>query len=367
MTLKMNDFRADPEELVQSELAACERVIRSGWWILGEEVRCFENEWAYYVGAQHAVGVGNGMDAIEIGLRTLGVKEGDEIITTPMTAFATVLAIIRAGAIPVLADIDSGTAMLDPESVLRCISPRTRGVVLVHLYGQVGPADILADICDNLGIFLLEDCAQAHGAKLSGRPVGSFGQFAAWSFYPTKNLGGVGDAGALTTPQVELADKARILRNYGQDDRYHHPLVGLNSRLDEIQAAILRVRLGFLAKWIAARRRIAECYMNGIDNPLVRPLPSNGDEGRHVYHLFVVTTEHRELLQAHLGHAGIDSLSHYPVPVHFQKPCLSLKRDTQGLKIAEQHAKTCLSLPCHPALLEQDVEEVIEAVNCFAL
>jgi dTDP-4-amino-4,6-dideoxygalactose transaminase len=361
----MNDFASEPEALVQAQLAACERVLRSGWWILGREVTAFESEWGAWLGDTQAVGCANGLDAIELGLRALGIGPGHEVITTPMTAFATVLGIIRAGAIPVLADIEPGTAMLDPASVARCIGPSTRAILTVHLYGQVGPIDRLLALAHDHDLHLIEDCAQAHGARLRGAAAGSFGAFAAWSFYPTKNLGCVGDGGALTTPRADLAETVRSLRNYGQSVRYHHPLLGANSRLDELQAAILRERLRCLDGWIERRRVIAQRYFAAISNPHVQllSLPANREE--HAYHLFVLTTPHRESLQKHLKAQGVEALIHYPVPIHHQQPCRELRRDPAGLAEAEKHADSCLSLPCHQWLSDQQVDHVIASVNQF--
>ncbi len=364
-TVSMNDFRREPEELIRAELAACERVVRSGWWILGRELAAFEQAWATYIGTPAAVGCANGLDAIELGLRALGIGPGDEVITTPMTAFATVLAILRAGAIPVLADIEPDTAMLSVKSVKRCIGPFTKAVLLVHLYGQVGPLDDLIVLTRERGIHLLEDCAQAHGAMWDGRSVGNFGSFAAWSFYPTKNLGAIGDAGALTTSQPEVAEKVRVLRNYGQSVRYQHPVLGMNSRLDELQAAILSVRLEHLPRWIAKRRDIASRYAEEIRNRHVHVMPLPGERLRHVHHLFVVTCAQRRELQAHLRDQEIESLIHYPVPVHLQEPCRQLRRDPLGLQATEVHANTCLSLPCHAGLSDAEVRQVVSAVNKF--
>ena len=363
--VSMNDFRADPESLVRAELDACERVLRSGWWILGKEVSAFEQVWVERTGARFAVGCGNGVDAIEIALRALSIGSGDEVITTPMTAFATVLAIIRAGATPVLADIDPDTAMLDPQSVERCVGPRTRAVVLVHLYGQVGPVLELNELATRHGLALIEDCAQAHGAMLAGIGAGNFGACAAWSFYPTKNLGAVGDAGALTTNSLEIAEAGRSLRNYGQSVRYHHPVIGMNSRLDELQAAILLARLPYLTEWTQRRRAIARRCAAEFKAPDVRVLPLPGDQHRHVHHLFVVTTPRRDELQTHLKKNEIDSLIHYPIPVHLQPPCRDISRDRSGLANAEEHARTCVSLPCHPAMTDEDIDAVIAAVNAF--
>lgn len=361
----MNDFKRDGEDLLQLELAAVERVLRSGWWILGSEVKAFETEWAAWSQARHAVGVANGMDALELGLRALGIGPGDEVVTTPMTAFATVLSILRTGAEPVFADIDPDTGILDPVSVERCLSARTKAVMVVHLYGQAGPVEILSELCGDRGIHLVEDCAQAHGVKASGRACGTWGAFAGWSFYPTKNLGAIGDGGALTTESPELDEAVRQLRNYGQSVRYHHPVVGLNSRLDELHAAILRERLKRLDGWTARRREIARTYADTIRNEAVRVLPLPDDPARHVHHLFVVTSPVRDALQAHLKASGVDSLFHYPVPAHHQPPAVGFRRDPAGLSRTEEHARTCLSLPIHPMLADDEVAAVVEAVNRF--
>lgn len=361
----MNDFKAEPAELRDEMARAAQRVINSGWYVLGPEVEAFERAWAARAGAGHAIGVANGLDAIELMLRALDIGPGDEVITTPMTAFATVLAILRAGAVPVLADIDPATALLDLESVRRCIGPRTRAVLLVHLYGQLRDMEAWQALCNEAGIVLLEDCAQAHGARWHGRGAGSFGGAGAWSFYPTKNLGAPGDAGAVTCEDDALAARIARLRNYGQSERYHHPEVGMNSRLDEVHAAMLCVRLQWLDAWTAARRGIAEAYRAGLNHPeVVLPAPPQAEEA-HVFHLFVVSCPRRDALQAHLKAKGVQALLHYPVPVHRQRPCVDIRRDPAGLAASERHAEQCLSLPCHPQLSPQDVAQVIAAVNSF--
>lgn len=363
----MNDFKAESRQTRDATMAAVERVLESGWYILGDEVAAFEREWARACGVRHAVGVGNGMDAIEIALTAVGIGPGDEVITTPMTAFASVLAIIRAGATPVLADIDPRTALMSPESVRRCITDRTKAIVVVHLYGQVRDVSTWHRLCSDHGLELIEDCAQAHLARLDGKAAGSFGRVGAFSFYPTKNLGALGDAGALVTDDDKLAARAARMRNYGQSTRYHHPELGLNSRLDELQAAILRVRLKSLAEWTKKRQVIAASYFNGMKSPAVRLLAQPEAADAHVYHLFVVTCENRDALQSHLKDAGVQSLIHYPVPVHHQEPCRDLRRDPAGLGASERHAATCLSVPCHPQMTAADVQTVIEAVNAFAV
>jgi dTDP-4-amino-4,6-dideoxygalactose transaminase len=361
----MNDFKAEPEELRERMVSAARRVFDSGWYVLGGEVSRFEAEWARRCGVAHAVGVGNGMDAIEIALRSLEIGAGDEVITTPMTAFATVLAIIRAGATPVLADIDAETALLRIDSVERCLSAKTKAVVLVHLYGQLRDMSAWAAYCQERKIHLIEDCAQAHMAVWKGRPAGSFGTVGTFSFYPTKNLGAIGDAGALVTNEQPLAERAGQLRNYGQSVRYHHPHLGLNSRLDELHAAILSERLDYVPRFTNRRREIAERYRAEIRNPhLGLPAPPQ-EPGAHVYHLFVITSDRRSELIAHLERGNIQSLVHYPIPVHQQAPCTDILRDPHGLAHADDHAARCLSIPCHPQLTDANVEQVIDALNRF--
>jgi len=361
----INDFKAEPPALRQGMLTAAQRVLESGWYVLGKEVEHFETAWASACGVSHAIGVANGMDAIEIALRALNIGPGDEVITTPMTAFATVLAIYRAGASPVLADIEADTAILSFDSVSRCVSEKTKAILLVHLYGQVSNIALFQQFCLQQGIYLIEDCAQAHLAKSEGRTAGSFGVAGAFSFYPTKNLGAPGDAGMLVTNDYNIAAMANRLRNYGQSVRYNHPDLGLNSRLDEIHAAILSERLKWLEKFTERRRVIAQMYRDRISNSSVRLLSAPASNESHVYHLFVVTCAYRKALQVHLGNEGVQTLIHYPVPVHYQEPCLSIQRDPIGLTVSEQHAATCLSLPCHPQMSDNDVQAVIEAVNSF--
>lgn len=361
----MNDFKAEPAELREAMLKGARRVLESGWYVLGKEVTAFEKEWAQTCGVEHGVGVGNGMDAIEIALRSLDIGPGDEVITTPMTAFATVLAIFRAGATPVLADVDAGSALLSLKSVKRCLSSKTKAVVLVHLYGQVRAMSDWSDFCLTAGIHLIEDCAQAHLATWHGKVAGSFGVAGAYSFYPTKNLGAPGDAGMLVTRDAKLAERAACLRNYGQSVRYHHPELGMNSRLDELHAAMLAERLKWLPQFTEQRRQIAASYRAGISNPLVQQLVAPEERAAHVYHLYVITCPHRDALQAHLQAKGVQALIHYPVPIHEQTPCISIQRDPQGLLASETHAAQCLSLPCHPQMTSNDIAQVIDAVNSF--
>ena len=361
----MNDFKLESDEIQKEMLLAVNRVIKSGWYILGPEVKSFEKQWAQICKAKYGIGVGNGMDAIEIILRSMNIGPGDEVITTPMTAFATVLAILRAGAIPVLADIEADTALLSMDSARRCISPRTKAVVLVHLYGQMKELDSWKLFCDEQHIFLIEDCAQSHLAAWNDRPGGNFGIAGAYSFYPTKNLGALGDGGMIITSNEGLARTASSLRNYGQSVRYEHPLVGMNSRLDEIQAAILSVKSNWLNKHTARRREIAMQYLTNIQNQHVNNLSAPINIESHVYHLYVVTSNHRNNLQAYLNSRSIQSLIHYPIPIHHQQSCLDIARDSMGLANSEKHAAQCLSLPCHPYMAQEDIDEVIKTVNSF--
>jgi dTDP-4-amino-4,6-dideoxygalactose transaminase len=364
--IAMNDLAATPAAEREAMLEACARVLDSGWYVLGRELTRFEQAWAATCGVAHGVGVGNGMDAIEIALRALNIGPGDEVITTAMTAFATVLAIQRAGATPVLADIDPATALLDPESVRRCLTPRTKALVLVHLYGQMRGMGGWLALCRDAGIELIEDCAQAHLAQSQGRVAGSWGRAGAYSFYPTKNLGAIGDAGMLVSHDTALAQAAAQLRNYGQSVRYHHPVLGVNSRLDELQAALLMERLPALAAATERRRAIAAALRQAISNPAVRLLAAPEEAMAHVHHLFVVTCDKRDALQAHLQAQGVQSLIHYPVPVHHQPPCAGVAIDPRGMAATEAHAATCLSIPCAPHLSEADVDQMIEAINSFA-
>lgn len=342
---------------------AAARVFASGWYVLGQEVKTFEKGWAETCGTPHCVGVGNGMDAIELALRALDIGPGHEVVTTPMTAFATVLAVLRAGAVPVLADIDPHSGLLSPVSVRRCIGPRTRAVMPVHLYGQVRDMDAWLDLTAQAGVELIEDCAQAHLATWQGRHAGSFGVAGAYSFYPTKNLGAIGDGGALVTKDGSLAQRISRLRNYGQSERYVHSELGMNSRLDELQAAILNERLAWLDGFTRRRQEVAAAYRQGLRNPRVRVLAAPQEAAAHAYHLFVLLCDDRDALAGYLARQDIHTLIHYPIPVHLQAPCASLKRDPMGLAHTERHAHECLSIPCHPQLDDADVARVIDAIN----
>lgn len=351
-----------PREDSDAVRAAVERVLASGWYILGPEVAAFEHEFAAASGAAHAIGVGNGTDAIALILRGLGIGAGDDVITTPLSAAYTALAILMVGARPVFADIDSRRMTIDPAAIASAITPRTRAIVPVHLYGQAADMAPIMELATRHGIAVVEDACQAHLACASGRPVGTIGIAGAFSFYPTKNLGALGDGGAIVTNDAELAAKLRRLRNGGQSDRYHHVEIGINSRLDEMQAAILRARLPFLRGWTQRRRALASMYRGALTSAPVTMLAEH-DAG-HVYHLFVVRTSRRAALQEHLSAHGIETLVHYPVPIPRQ-PALAGER-TADCPEAVRACDEVLSLPMHPGLTDSDVADVAAALHAFS-
>jgi dTDP-4-amino-4,6-dideoxygalactose transaminase len=346
--------------------AAAARVIDSGRYILGEELAAFEKEFASYCGVQHAVGVGNGLDALSLilrGYKELGVlKEGDEVIVPGNTFIATVLAITDNRLIPVPVEPDPITFNIDPASVEAAIGPRTRAIMTVHLYGQLADMPRLTELASHHRLLLIEDAAQAHGAARDLRKAGAFGDAAAFSFFPAKNLGALGDGGAVVTNDDELLHRIHALRNYGSEVKYQHLYQGINSRLDEIQAAMLRVKLAHLDEDIRQRRRIALRYREFIRHPLIQ-LPEAGTEESHTWHLFVVRSAHRDALQKHLFAQGIQTLVHYPIPPHRQPAYTSLRH--MHLPLTEQLHNEVLSLPMGPTMRCEDVARVIAACQSF--
>jgi dTDP-3-amino-3,4,6-trideoxy-alpha-D-glucose transaminase len=345
--------------------AAIERVVSSGWYVLGPEVEAFEFEFAAAAGAAHAVGVGNGTDALALILRALGIGPGDEVITTPLSAAFTALAIMMTGARPVFADIDPDRLTIGPRAVEAAVTSRTRAIMPVHLYGQAADMEALAAIASRHRVPLIEDCCQAHLALAHGRPVGTIGVAGAFSFYPTKNLGALGDGGAVVTNDAALADHVRRLRNGGQAARYEHRDAGVNSRLDELQAAILRARLPLLAGWTARRRSLAGRYRTALAGARSVSVPPECDPG-HVYHLFVVrgiAPGGRPRLQQHLAAKGIGTLVHYPVPISRQ-PAMAVAKPAVCPQ-ADDACDQVLSLPLHPGLSESEAETVAAAVLDF--
>lgn len=340
--------------------SALQNVMLRGDFILGAEVENFEREWAEYCGTRGAVGVANGTDALTLALLAT-IKKGDEVITTTLTAAYTALAIRNAGAIPVFADINPNTFNICPKSIESLLTSRTRAIVPVHLYGQLAEMDAIGTIAEQNRLIIIEDAAQAHGAKLNGKRAGNFGHAAAYSFYPTKNLGGYGDGGAVVSNDEEILEKVKILRQGGCFESFQTSLEGRNSRLDEIQAAILRVKLKKLDEWNARRKKIAEHYTQALQNILQTPLTENFES--HVYHLYVVRHAERERLRAHLATGNISSLIHYPFLLHEQR--LFRQPTQKSLPNAEKIGKEILSLPLNPHLTEREIESVTEAVQSF--
>ncbi len=341
--------------------AAMDRVIERGWFVLGPEVEAFEREFASACGASHAVGVGTGTDAIALALRACGIGPGDEVITAPLSASYSALAIMMAGARPVFADIDPDRLTLDPRAADAAVTMKTRAILPVHLYGQ--PADMpeIAAVAARHRLLVIEDCCQAHMATCDGKPVGSFGAAAAYSFYPTKNLGALGDGGAITTGDPTLAARLRRLRNGGQTDRYHHGEFGVNSRLDEMQAAVLRARLARLPRWTQQRRALAAEYRRRLAGSSVT-VPPERDPG-HVYHLFPVLSPRRTALQGYLKSGGVETLIHYPVPIPRQ-PALRSERPAD-CPVANRVCDEVFSLPLHPRMRPDAIEEVAAALRAF--
>ena len=357
----MNDFKLHAQQHHAELSEAMARVLDSGWYILGQEVEAFEREYAAYVGAEHAVGVGNGMDALQLALLAWDVGPGDEVITTPNSAFATTLAILRAGATPVFVDISERDYALDPRLVRAAITSRTRAILPVHIYGRAADLGELSRLSTEHGLLLLNDACQAHGARHGGRDIASYGQASAYSFYPTKNLGCLGDGGMVVCHDEDKATRLRGLRDYGQSRRYHHIERGLNSRLDELQAAILRTKLRYLAAHTERRRQVAQRYLTGLQG-LPLTLPSFDAES--VWHLFVLRSPRRDALASFLRERGVQSLVHYPVIIP-QQPVLGRPHARGSLPVAERCADEYLSLPINAELTDAQIDAVCAAVRAF--
>ena len=358
------DFRAQFESIEGAIRGAIDEVLQSGWYILGHQVRAFEEEFAGYLGAAHAVGVGSGTEALHLALIAAGVCPGDEVISVANTCVPTVSAISFAGARPVLVDIDRGTMTMDPTALDRAITAKTGAIVPVHLYGHPCDMDPILAVADRHGIPVIEDCAQAHGALYKNKACGVLGRAAAFSFYPTKNLGALGDGGAVVTNDAAMAAQLRRLRNYGEAERYRHSVPGFNSRLDEIQAAILREKLKHLDAWNAARRQLAQVYREALgDLPLV--LLGEASWARACWHLFVVRSPERDRLLRHLEAREIGVLKHYPVPIHAQPAYAGLGYCPGDFPEAERACAAVLSLPLYPELPRGAQAQVIAAVRNF--
>lgn len=360
MIVQFLDLKSTYTELQPEVDAAVKRVLDSGLYVLSEEVDNFEREYAEYCEAHHCVGVANGLDALHLALLALGVSAGDEVIVPSNTYIATWLAVSHSGATPVPVEPDPTTYNIDPTRIEAAITPRTKVILPVHLYGQPADMDAILSIARKHGLRVLEDGAQAHGARYRGKRIGSHGDVVAWSFYPGKNLGAFGDGGAITSNDGEIAERVRVLRNYGSRAKYINEVPGFNSRLDPIQAAVLRVKLKVLNKWNERRAAIAQLYQGELAKTTLL-LPFAPDWAEPVWHLYVVQYPERDVLQKKMSEAGIGTLIHYPFPPHLQKAYASAGFVKGQFPLAEQIANRCLSLPIGPHLNEACLEAVIEA------
>jgi dTDP-4-amino-4,6-dideoxygalactose transaminase len=356
------DLGAAYRELKPEIDAAISRVLDSGWYILGPEVEAFESEWAAYCDAKHAVGLANGLDALTLALRALDIGPGDEVIVPSNTYIATWLAVSGVGATPVPVEPDVATHNIDPARIEAAITSRTRALLPVHLYGQPADMDPILDIARRHGLRVIEDAAQAHGARYKGKRIGAHGDIVCWSFYPGKNLGALGDAGAITTDDASLAERVALLRNYGSRQKYVNEEAGVNSRLDPIQAAVLRVKLGALEEWTERRRAVASAYTKGLAESDVI-LPHVPDWADPAWHLYVVRTSDREALQDRMTEAGIGTLIHYPIPPHMQKAYTDMEIMPEALPLARDLASEVLSLPMGPQLSLDQVQDIVNALK----
>ncbi len=363
MKIPFVDLKAQHTEIQTEIEEAILRAVRSGWYLLGPELEAFEREFAAFCGIRHAVGVGSGTDAIYMALKALDIGPGDEVVTVGHTFIASALAITFTGAKPVFADVHPRTYTMDPESARAAITSRSKAILPVHLYGQ--PADMaqIVDLAQSNGLAVVEDACQAHGAIYQGRAAGAIGDIGCFSFYPTKNLGAYGDGGAVVTNNAQLAHRVMRLRNYGQEKKYYHDSFGANSRLDEIQAALLRVKLRHLGENIERRQSLAKRYCS-IKNDIIQ-LPKVEVDRTHVFHLYVVRTAERDKLANYLKGCGVDTLIHYPVPVHLQKAYSVLGMKTGALPITERCAAEVLSLPMYPQLNNAQVDTIVQLINEF--
>lgn len=364
MKIPFVSFKPMEQELDADIRAAFERVYQRSWYIEGAEDEAFENAFARFCGASYCVGTGNGLDALMLALKALGIHDGDEVIVPSNTYIATALAVTYVGATPVFVEPDIRTFNIDTVRIEEKITGKTKAIMPVHLYGQPCDMDPIMRIAHDHNLYVVEDCAQAHGATYKGQRIGSFGDAAGFSFYPGKNLGALGDAGATVTNSKELADKVRALGNYGSDYKYHHIYQGNNSRLDEMQAAFLAAKLPHLDKMNTERRRIAQMYLDGIHNDTVT-LPYVIADVDPVWHIFAIRSARRNELERYLNDRGIGTNKHYPIPMHLQKCYADLGIRKGELPIAEEISATELSLPMYYGMTDEQVHYVIDAINAF--
>ena len=339
------------------------RVLRSGWYVLGPEVKLFEKEFAHFVGSDHVVGLNSGLDALILAFRALEIGEGDEVIAPANTYIASLLGITENRATPILVEPDE-FYNIDADKIEKKITKNTKAVLVVHLYGQPANVEKIKLICEKYNLYLIEDCAQSHGAMVGNKMTGSFGDVGCFSFYPTKNLGAFGDAGAIATSNMELAQKIKMLRNYGSEKKYHHDVEGVNSRLDELQAALLQVKLKHFEKYQIAREYIVFRYLSEINNSKI-VLPKTKFGMKHVWHLFVIQTKDRDDLQNYLVQNGIQTMVHYPIPPHLSGAYKKFQYSEGDFPITEKYAREILSLPLYPGMTEDEISYVIKIINSY--
>jgi dTDP-4-amino-4,6-dideoxygalactose transaminase len=355
---KYNRYKEDIERALHC-------VFERGWFILGPELRSFEEAFARYLGVEYAIGVNSGTDALFLALKSIGVSTGDEVITVANTAVPTISAIRLTGAMPVFVDVDMNTHVLDPSQLERNITSKTRAILPVHLYGYPAPMGAILDVAKKYGIDVVEDACQAHGAKYQDKSVGTLGKVGCFSFYPTKNLGAFGDAGAIVTNDKQIAEKARAMRNYGEVAKFKSEMEGVNSRLDEVQAAILKWSLDKIDIWNEERAKLVECYLAELsDLPIELPSKSDNTNSR-VWHLFVIKTDKRDALQEYLKAQGVETMIHYPTPIHKQQAYSFIQGYEDALPVTTKLSRRILSLPLYPELTPEEVSEICKHIRTF--
>lgn len=364
MNIPFSSFDLMHKEIKVDLFDKFEKILDKNWFIRGEEVENFEIEFASYCQTNYCVGCGNGLDALYLILKAMDIKEGDEVIIPSNTFIATALAVSYTGAKPILVEPDILTYNIAPELIKEAISEKTKAIIAVHLYGQPADMDVIKSIADQYNLKVIEDCAQAHGALYKGKRVGSLGDAAGFSFYPGKNLGALGDAGAVVTNDRDLAEKIKCLSNYGSDKKYHHIYKGNNTRLDEVQAGFLRVKLKYIDKWNRNRKSIAQRYLEGINNPYIY-LPNMEIDRDHVWHLFVIRSKERDRLEEYLKNNGIGTNIHYPIPIHLQEAYSDLKIKKGSYPVSEEISETVLSLPMFYGLNINESDYIIDKINQF--
>lgn len=365
MKIPFATFKPMHDEIRKELDGAYAKVMDSNYFIQGEECQKFEQEFAQYCGTKYCIGVATGLDAIYLILRAMEIGQGDEVIVPSNTYIATALAVSYTGATPVFVEPVLENYNIDVNRIEEKITDKTKAIIAVHLQGRPADMDNVNRIAKKYKLYVIEDAAQAHGAKYKGKRIGALSDAAAFSFYPGKNLGALGDGGCVTTDNSKLAVKIKALGNYGSDYKYHHIYQGTNSRLDEMQAAFLRVKLPQLEKWNEFRRKVAKRYFEGIKNPLITLPVKSSEEYEHIYHVFVIRCEKRDELEKYLNEKGIGTVKHYPIPMHLQKAYESLNIPEGALPIAEEISKTVISIPMYYGIKEEEIDYVIECINSF--